>query len=462
MGQAALSHSPNAVRQTGSAVKSPETRYVSVGDADVAYQVLGKGPPDLLYSYGMGSHIEFAWESPAYAEFYDRLASFSRLIMFDRRGTGSSDGVSRAAIPTWEEWAEDIVAVLGAAGSDRAAILAATDSGPIAILLAAMHPELVSALILFNTTCRYLYADNYPIGAAPEAVDALVGMLSAGWGTDELTRLANPSMSEDAEWIRFTSKAIRASATPRTAAAQYDYILRNDVRQALPLIQAPTLVLHARDNVLVPIAHGRYLAEHIEGATFVELPGGDSTSTPELYVIADEVAEFLTGERPVLKAERILTTVLFTDIVGSTARAASLGDQRWRSLLDAHDRTVREHLHRFRGREINTTGDGFVASFDGPARAIRCAQAITEAAEALGVRVRGGLHTGECEVRGDDLGGLAVHIAARVAALAAPGEILVSGTVTDLVVGSGIEFNERGEHELKGVPGTWRLFAVQG
>jgi class 3 adenylate cyclase len=267
-------------------------------------------------------------------------------------------------------------------------------------------------------------------------------------------------MSDDAEWIRFTSKVIRSSSTPRTAAAQFNYILRNDVRQALPLIQAPTLVLHPRDSALVSATHGRYLAEHIDGATFVELPGGDSTTTPELYVIADEIAEFLTGERPVVEIERLLTTVVFTDIVESTARAVSLGDQRWHALLDAHDHTVRDQLRRFRGREINTTGDGFVASFDGPARAVRCAQAISEAAEKLGIELRIGLHTGECEIRGTDLGGIAVHIAARVGALAGPGEIVVSGTVKDLVMGSGIEFVERGEYELKGVPGTWKLFAV--
>jgi class 3 adenylate cyclase len=323
-----------------------------------------------------------------------------------------------------------------------------------------MRPELVSALVLFNTTARYLQADDYPIGAPPEAVDALVQIIATGWGTDELTRSANPSMADDAEWIRFTSRAIRSSATPRTAAAQFNYILRNDVREALPLIQAPTLVLHVGASVLVPITHGRYLAEHIDGATFVELPGGDSTTTPELYVIADEVAEFLTGERPVVEIERVLTTMLFTDIVGSTERAASLGDERWRVLLDAHDRTVRDQLGRHRGREVETSGDSFFASFDGPARAIRCAQAIVKATGTLGVELRVGLHTGECEVRGDHLGGLAVHIAARVGALAASGEVLVSGTVKDLVVGSGIEFIDRGEHQLKGVPGSWKLFAV--
>src|SRR5436190_7664074 len=386
-----------------------ETRYVAVGDADVAYQVIGEGPLDLLYSYGMGSHIELAWESQAYAEFYNRLASFSRLIMLDRRGSGASDGFPRAAIPTWEEWSEDIVAVLGAAGSKRAAVLAVMDSGPIAVLLAAMHPELVSALVLLNTTSRYIEADDYPIGASPDAVDALVQIITAGWGTDELTRVANPSMAQDQEWVRFTSRCIRSSATPRTAAAQYDYILRNDVRQALALIQAPTLVLHVKENALVPVAHGRYLAEHIPGANFVELPGGDSTSTPELYVVADEVAEFLTGERPSVQIERILTTVVFTDIIESTARAATMGDRRWHALLDTHDRMVRDHLRRFRGKEIKTTGDGVLASFDGPARAIRCARSIIDAARELGIEVRVGLHTGECEIRGDDLGGLAVH-----------------------------------------------------
>jgi class 3 adenylate cyclase len=251
--------------------------------------------------------------------------------------------------------------------------------------------------------------------------------------------------------------------TPRTAAAQYDYILRSlDVRAALPLIEVPTLVLHVRESLFVPIEHGRYLAEHIKGARFLELPGGDLGISPGLSRIAGEAAEFLTGKRPLTEVDRILTTVLFTDIVGSTARAATLGDHSWRSLLDAHDRAVREQLRHFRGREVNTTGDGFLASFDGPARAIRCAQAIGETTGKLGIEPRMGLHTGECEIRGDDLGGLAVHIAARVGALATPGEVLVSGTVKDLVVGSGIAFADRGEHALKGVPGVWKLFAVEG
>ena len=444
-------------------MEAPETRYVAVGDSDVACQVVGDGPLDLLYCYGMGSHIELFWEIPAAAEFLTRLTAFSRLIFFDRRGTGASDGVSRNAMPTWEEWTEDIVAVLDAVESKRTAILASLDAGPIAILFAAMHPEMVSALILLNTAARYLEADDYPIGASPEAVEAIVELLATGWGTPDQTRLFNPSLADDAENVRLFAKMIRSSVTPRTAAAQYNYILRSvDVRHALPLIQAPTKVLHVSDSPFLPIAHGQYLADHIDGAIFKELPGGDLGPNPATYFLVDEVAEFLTGERPVVEVERILTTVLFTDIVGSTAQAASLGDQRWRSLLDTHDRTVREQLRQFRGREINTTGDGFVASFDGPARAIRCARAIAEATERLGVQLRVGLHTGECEVRGDDLGGLAVHIAARVGALASPEEVLVSGTVKDLVVGSGIEFTERGEHELKGVPGSWKLFAVAG
>jgi class 3 adenylate cyclase len=319
----------------------------------------------------------------------------------------------------------------------------------------------VSALILLNTSARYVEASDYPIGATPDAAEALVELIATEYGTLDFTRLLNPSSADDTERMRLISKLLRSSATPRSAAAQYDYILRADVRHALPLIQVPTLVLHVGESPFLPIAHGRYIADHIDEARFIELPGGD-LGLPTDRRLLDEVAEFLTGERPVVEADRILTTVLFTDIVGSTEQVASLGDQRWRSLLDAHDRTVRDQLRRFRGREIQTTGDGFVASFDGPARGVRCAQAVIENTRKLGIEVRTGLHTGECEIRGDDLGGLAVHIAARIGSLSTAGEVLVSGTVKDLVVGSGIEFTERGMHELKGVPGAWNLFAVRG
>jgi class 3 adenylate cyclase len=432
-----------------------------VGDAEVAYQVLGEGPRDLLSFNGLGAHIEVVWQLPESAEFLTRLASISRLIRFDRRGVGGSDGVPRNAIPTWEDFTEDAGAVLDAVGSQQTAIFAYHETGPMALLFAAIHPERVAALILLDTYARFLVADDYPIGVPPEDIDARVELIKAEWGTPEHLRRLYPSRAEDSEFLDRVARLSRSSATPRMAAAQVDYILRHiDVREALPLIHVPTLVLHDRDNNITPLPLGRHLAEHIDGARFVELPGSDigvyGENGPR---IADEIAEFLTGERPV-EVERLLTTVLFTDIVDSTSRAASLGDRRWRSLLDAHDQAVRDQLRRSRGKEINTTGDGFVASFDGPARAIRCAQEIVAATRSLGIELRVGLHTGECEIRGEDLGGLAVHIAARVAGLACPGEVLVSSTVKDLVVGSGIEFEDGGEHELKGVPGTWRLNAV--
>ena len=435
--------------------------YVRVSDSDVAYQVIGDGPIDLLYFHGLGSHFEHFWDMPVYAEFLSLLASFSRLILFDRRGTGGSDRLPNKLFPTWEEWSDDVGAVLDAAGSNRTAVFAAGDAGPIAILFAAMHPERVSALVLFNTTARFVAADDYPVGMPAEAIDFLVEGVSQIWGTVDAVRAANPDRAGDPEFLDHLARQFRSAATPHTAAAQFNYIWRSlDVRQALPLVGVPTLILHVRDNPMIPVEQGRYLADHIVGATLVELPGRDFAAVSSGNAILVEVAEFLTGEHLPLEIERILTTVLFTDIVGSTERAASLGDNAWRSLLDAHDRSIRQQLRRFRGREINTTGDGFVACFDGPARAIRCALAIVEATRHLGIDLRLGLHTGECEVRDDNLGGLAVHIAARVSSLSGPGEVLVSGTVTDLVVGSGIEFTDLGNHELKGVPGTWKLFAV--
>jgi class 3 adenylate cyclase len=442
-------------------MKRPETKYVAVGDADVAYQVLGDGPSDLLFFVGLGSHIEMAWDDPDIADFFTRLASLRRLIFLDRRGTGASDGVPRNAIPTWEEWTEDIESVLDAVGSERTSILATVDGGPITILYAAAHPDRVDSLVLCNTTARYLTAEDYPIGFSPEALDIVIEFVRAHWGTPEFVSVAGSPDAEDPLRSDALARLFRSSVTPRTAASQYDYLLRHlDVRAVLPLIQAPTLVMSADNPNFLPITHGRYVAEHIAGSKFVALPGQDMLIFSQRDLIFNEAAEFLTGTRPVTDIDRVLVSVLFTDIVGSTERAASLGDQRWRSLLDRHDQIVREQLRIFRGREVNTTGDGFVASFDGPARAIRCGQAIIDATRALGIELRMGLHTGECEVRGEDLSGLAVHIAARVGCLASPGEVLVSSTVTDLVVGSGMEFSDRGEHSLKGVPGSWRLYAV--
>jgi len=441
----------------------PVTRYVTVGDLDVAYQIVGSGPVDLLYCQGLGSHVELVWDLPPAAALLTQLASFARLIFFDRRGTGASDAVSLTDPPTWETWAEDMGAVLNAAGSRRAALFASLDAAPIAALFTAMHPDRVSELILLNATARFLAADDYPIGVPEDVMATLIEMIQAGWGSPEMTALQNPSIAHDPALLNQLASFARAASTPRATAAQYDYMGRSvDIRAVLPLIHVPTLVLGSTQCPFVPIEQARYLAEHIDGAKLVELEGGDIGFTPALSVVADEVAEFLTGERPVFEAERILTTIFFSDIVGSTERAASLGDRAWRTLLDSHDEVVRAQLRRFRGQEINTTGDGFVASFDGPARSIKCAHSILEATRALGVDLRVGLHTGECEVRGDDLGGLAVHIAARVGALAAPRQVLVSSTVKDLVVGSGIEFDEWGECKLKGVPGSWKLFSAVG
>jgi pimeloyl-ACP methyl ester carboxylesterase len=359
------------------------------------------------------------------------------LILFDRRGTGASDAVPDNAMPTWEEWANDVRAVLDAAASERTVVLAGIETGPIGQLFTAMQPERVSALILANTTARFLRANDYPFGIAPEAVDNVVERYRAAWGTPDMVKFAYPSRANDPEFAQWLAKLQRASATPRSVAAQIRYIIESlDAREALPLIQVPTLVLHTKDNLLYSFKEVRYLADHIAGAKFVEVPGGDISVATSATGI-EEIIEFLTGKRPEFEVDRILTTLLFTDIVASTQRAAAMGDQAWRSLLDAHDRTVRDHLRRFRGKEINTTGDGFLASFDGPARAIRCAVAIAEATKALGIDLHLGLHTGECEVRGDDLGGLAVHIAARIGALAAPGEVLVSCTVKDRSSGRG-------------------------
>jgi class 3 adenylate cyclase len=432
---------------------------VDVGGAEVAYQIVGQGPPDVVYLSGF-SHIDLQWENPVSAPFLERLASFGRLILLDRRGTGVSDAIPDDAMPTWEGWADDLAAVLDAVGSERTAVLAENDGGPTGLLFTAMQPERVSALVLANTAARVLMAEDYPMGIAPEAVDAWVEMWRATWGTSDMVAMTYPSRANDPEFRAWAAKVARAVATPKNVAAQIRYIVESlDARHALPLIQVPTLVLHTKSNLIWSIEEGRYLAEHIDGAKFVELPGGDVSIVASTNGI-EEIVEFLTGERPAVEVDRILTTLLFTDIVGATERAASLGDQAWHSLLDAHDRVVRDHLRRFRGKEIKTTGDGFLASFDGPARAIRCALALAEATVALGLDLHLGLHTGECEVRGDDLGGLAVHVAARIASLAAPGEVLVSSTVKDLVAGSRIDFADRGEHELKGVPGTWRLYRV--
>lgn len=440
----------------------PATQYIEVGDGEVAYQVLGDGQADLVFFYGMGNHIELVWDEEFSAGVHRSLGSFCRLILFDSRGLGASSGLGSAPFFTWEDGATDITAVLDAVGSERAAIYAALDAGPIAMLFAAMNPERVSALVLSNTSARASRGEDYPIGMAPEIVDQFVEFVRNHWGTEEFASMVAPPTLRGPRFSHDLAKRLRSSGTPLSAAKHFRYILESlDVRAALERIQAPTLVLHMIDNPMISIEHARYLTEHIPDARLVEVPGhAIDWDEATVEFMLDEVARFVTGQRPVVEIDRILTTILFTDIVDSTVKAAALGDRAWHKLLDDHDRIVRSELTRHRGREIKTTGDGFLACFDGPARAIRCALAICEAVGPLGVRIRAGLHTGECEVRGDDLGGLAVHIAARVGDLAGPGQVVVSSTVKGLVVGSGIEFTDTGEHELKGVPEKWRLFIV--
>jgi class 3 adenylate cyclase len=435
----------------------PETHYVTVNGAQVAYQLAGNGSKDVTICLPLGGQIDGFWQLPPGPELLSGLGDVRRLIVFDRRGSGASDPLPPSGISRWEGLAEDLLAVLDKAGSERTALIGVNDTGPIAILFAATHPERVSHLIFWTTTARWMAADDYPFGASSQAIDAFVNFIATSWGTEDFARLAAPTRDpeEIAAWMRM----LRSSATPRSAATQWDYITRNvDVRRFLPLVQAPTLIFHPTDSVLLPIEHGRYLADHLPRATLIEWET-TGFQPPDPAKTTSDMIEFLTGERPT-EVDRVLATVLFTDIVGSTERAASLGDHSWHRLLDAHDRAVREQMRRFGGKEVKTTGDGFLVSFDGPARAIRCALAVNEAMESLGIDLRMGLHTGECEVRGDDLGGLAVHIAARIAALGTSQQILVSSTLKDLVIGSGLAFTERGDYDLKGVPGTWKIFAV--
>jgi class 3 adenylate cyclase len=396
------------------------------------------------------------------ARFFERLASFSRLILFDRRGAGASDPVPLDALPTWEDWTDDLRVVLDTVGSERAAIFAERDAGVVGMLFAATHPHRVSALVLGNTSAKYREGADYPAGHSPEAAEALVQTIGESWGTERIVSLAMPSLEVDKAFSRWAAKFQRAAVTPRMAATYFRYVLGLDARWVLPLIRVPTLVLHRTDYALLAVQHGRYLAEHIADARLIEIPGRDGYFFAEAAdEVLDHIEEFLTGVRRRAASDSVLATVLFTDMVGATERAVALGDRAWRDLLDRHHVLVRQQLARFRGREIDTTGDGFLVAFDGPTRAIHCAAGIRDAVRALGMETRAGLHAGECELIGDKVGGIAVHTAARVMAEAAPGEILVSSTVKDLVAGSGIRFRPRGVHALRGVPGAWALFAVE-
>jgi class 3 adenylate cyclase len=443
-----------------------ETSYARLGRDQIAYQAVGEGPLVLVNAPGSFSHADVVFEDPAAVLFYRRLASFAKVIHFDRRGTGGSDAAPSDARPAWERYAEELTAVLDAAGVERAAVLAMFDVGPMAIWFAATSPQRTAALILANTSARHLVAEDYPIGIAPEAAETMRAGMEASWGTEELVGLLVPSRADDERFRRWHAKLQRATASPQTVQAFIHASYAVDARPMLPLVQAPTLVLHRREFGLVPIDHGRYLAARIPGATLVELPGADGPlvwETPELAL--DAIQAFLTGVRRAVAPDRMLATVLFTDIVASTQRAGQLGDQRWRELLELHDQAARRWVEALHGRLVKTTGDGILATFDSPARAIRCAAALGEDLRGMGIQIRAGLHTGEIELRhgeAGDVSGIGVHIAARVMAAAGPGEILVSRTVHDLVTGSGIVLRDRGPHRLKGVEGEWQLLAVAG
>ncbi|RPH35647.1 MAG: adenylate/guanylate cyclase domain-containing protein, partial [Chloroflexi bacterium] len=443
----------------------PTTKFAKLGNDRVGYQVLGDGPIDLVFLTGMSSHIDLRWEEPLNEYFLHRLASFSRLILFDRRGTGVSDPVPFDHLPTWEQWADDMRIVFDAVGSERAAIMAWLDGGPMAMLFAATYPERTVALVLAHTAAKYVRTDDYPHGWAPEVAEQLLHMVEELWGTDGFVSIAAPSRSQDEGFRQRYARYLRAAARPREAAAQLRNLLSADVRHVLPLIHCPTLILNRTGYRLVTTDHARYLAEHIPDARLVELPGTDGVLVTEHATeILDSIEEFLSRVPGGSVPDRVLATVLFTDIVNSTDLAASSGDRRWKAVLETHDEITRDQVARFQGRFIESTGDGVLATFDRPGRGIRTAGAIQESIRALGIDIRAGLHAGEIELRegGHRVGGIAVHIAARVTAIAAPGEILVTSTVKDLVAGSGVEFRDRGVHDLKGVPGAWRLFAVEG
>ena len=430
-----------------------ETRYARAGDVQIAYQVHGEGPLDAVWVGGPGGHLELMWENPGADRLLERTGRFARVVRFDRRGTGLSDPVAGA--PTLEQQADDLAAVMDAADVERAALIGEGDGARLCILFAATRPERVSALVVYGAAAH---------GGAVLTEgrrDQLLEIIDERWGQGELLSLWAPSRADDPAFQRWWCRFERAAASPRTARQLLALASETDVGHLLGDIRVPTLVLHRRDDTLVPVKLGRELSEKIAQATFVELSGTDHLSLAgDVDEYIDEVEEFLTGEREPREPDRILATVLFTDIVGSTRRAAELGDRRWRELLATHDEVVRRELARHGGEEVKTVGDGFLVRFELPVGAIRCAQAIRATLADVGLEVRAGLHTGQCELIGDDVGGLAVHIAARLVALGDAGEILVSGTVKDIVVGSGIELADRGHHSLRGVPGEWRVFSA--
>ncbi len=438
----------------------PETRYANSGGLHIAYQVVGDGPFDLVYVPGWISNVELMWEDPAHAHLLRRLASFSRVILFDKRGTGLSDPVPLDRLPTLETRMDDVRAVMDAAGSERAVVFGSSEGGLMSVLFAATYPQRTIALVAYGIFAKRLWSPDYPWAPTPEVRRRFLAEIERTWaGAMDISTLAP---SADEAFTQRTLAYFRRSASPGAAVALLRMNTQIDVRSVLPTIRVPTLILHRTNDRDVLVEEGRWIASQIQGATYVELPGDDHLVwAGDVEELIDEVEEFLTGTRRQSEPDRVLATLLFTDIVGSTERAVELGDRRWRELLDHHHQLVRRELERFRGSEIDTAGDGFLAMFDGPARAIRCGCAVRDGVRRLGLEVRAGVHTGEVELADGAVRGIAVHTGARVAGAALPGEVFASQTVKDLVAGSGIEFDDQGTRELKGVPGEWRLFAVR-
>lgn len=428
----------------------------------VAYWTVGDGPPDIVWVPNFVGSGDAFWLWEPMARYFRRLASMGRLTHFDCSGTGGSDPIEPGRIPTMEQWMDDIRVVLDAVGIERATLFAMDSGGPFATLFAATHPDRVAGLILAGAFARLERAPDYPAGWPPEARDQGIEFWLSIWGTGGQLEITAPDLAGDESAREWFGLVERIGGPPRMRRAIFEMITAIDIRDVLPAVRVPTLVVHRTGDRWIRVEHGRYLGEHIPGARYVELPGDDHYPfVGDSDAILAEVREFVTGARDEhADEERVLATVLFTDIVDSTSRAAELGDRKWRDLLDRHDDGVRDALRRFRGREVKTTGDGFFATFDGPARAVRCARSISDLGRSLGVEIRAGLHCGEVEIRGDDVGGISVHVGARVAAMARPSEVLVSQTVKDLTIGSGLTFDDRGSHTLKGVPGEWRVYSV--
>ncbi|MEA2418689.1 MAG: hypothetical protein QOE60_895 [Thermoleophilaceae bacterium] len=436
-------------------------RYARNGDVSLAYDIVGEGDRDILVTFGWVGSFQSAWENPAHARWLTRLATLGRLIVWDKRGTGLSERVPPDRLPTLEERMDDMRVVLDAAGSERAVVLGFSEGVSLSAVFAASHPDRVASLILVGGFARTLYAEDYDWGAEREASDAFNRRVGETWGDNAwLLKLWAPSVADDPVAHEQWNRMLVFGGTPATAIAWLEMVRETDVRHVLPAIRVPTQVIHRVDDPIISVQHGRYLAEHIPGARYAELPRADHLWWVDGDDILEEIESFVTGASAAYAPDRVLATVMFTDIVDSTTRASEMGDRRWRDLVEEHDRLVRARLERYRGQEVKSLGDGFLATFDGPGRAIRCAADLRDGVRRLGLELRAGLHTGECEVAGGDIRGIAVNIGARVGATAGPGEVLVSQTVKDLVAGSGLDFEDRGEHELKGVPGSWRLYSV--